>query len=117
MSKKIIPPDWITEEAVVIFNEVVDALGVHGIPSDSSIIADYAQAMAEMIILEREVRFEGSTLVSAIGNIYINPKVNVLTSRRKDAERHRLSLGLTPRQRGVKITAKSESALDKAMRK
>jgi len=114
---KMQPPNWLCEEAKVIFTKTVEQLGVNAIPSDESVIADFAEAQADVHKLTQVVRFEGETLMGTTGNMYVNPTLNILISRRKDLERLRDDLGLTPHARGVKINSRGKSALAQAMNK
>lgn len=117
MKTKLEAPDWLTDYAKDIFNETVEQMGNQAIPSDTSVIAEYAQAQADVIELTKELRFEGESLVSDKGNAYMNPKMNVLMVRRKDMERARTNLGMTPKARGVMMKPVSGSKLDAAMKR
>lgn len=111
------PPDWLSDSAKEIFLATFDQLGSAALPSDCSVIADFAQASADVSDLIKQVRFEGDTLISDKGNRYINPTMNLLVSRRKDVERLRDDIGMTPKSRGVKVTGTGKSKLDEAMRR
>lgn len=112
---KLTPPEWLDDAAKEYFNETVAALGKHAVATDESLIADYAQAVADVVTLTQRVRFEGETLISDKGNSYTNPINVVLMSRRKDVERLRKDLGFTPRQRGVVLKETKKSGLSAAM--
>lgn len=114
---KLEPPSWLPEDAKEIFVDTVEFLGVNCLPSDRSVIADFAMAQSDVISFTAQVKFEGETLVSIAGNLYVNPLLNVLMSRRKDLERLREDLGMTPQARGNKLRSAGKSALASAMGK
>ncbi len=117
MTKRVLiqPPSYLPEEAVEYFNEALEQLGDKALPSDRGILAEYAHAQADVIRLTEMVMFEGETLFSDKGNAYVNPTLSILIARRKDLERARNDLGMTPKARGVKGPGKTTSKLAAAM--
>lgn len=106
------PPRWLSSRAVEVFHETIEALGTKYVPSDKSVVADFAQAQADCEEWTQMVRFEGEILVShATGNNFTNPRYTNLQARRKDLERYRDDLGMTPQARKVTITAPGKAGL------
>lgn len=115
LTMKIETPDWLDDRAKVYFEQIIADLGKHAIPTDWSLVADYAQAQSDVVSLTDQVRFEGDVLYSDKGNAYTSPRSTVLMARRKDLERLRRDLGFTPRSRGVTVKATQKSGLASAM--
>lgn len=115
MSTKIKAPDWLSDRANEIFKEVVATLGDKLAPTDAFAVADYAQACADVEAWVVLTRFEGEILLSDRGNKYVNPLYNNLMARRKDVERLRGELGLSPKARKVGLGTTLKSGLKSAM--
>lgn len=111
------PPDWLTDEAKTVFRQTAEALGPQGLPTDSSILAEFAQAQADCEAWTIETRFCGEVLVSDKGNHYTNPLYTNLQARRKDLERYRDDLGMTPKARGVAIKGTPKAGLMDRMKR
>lgn len=112
---KLETPDWLDDRAVEVFEALVEEIGEQLISTDTSILADFAQAQSDIESLTEQIRFEGESLFSDKGNAYVNPRCNLLMARRKDLERYRRDLGLTPKSRGVNIKPIKKSRLASAM--
>lgn len=119
-TKMIEPPHWLSQAAKDIYVKTALALGDNFNPvTDESVLADFAEAQADVIELSQDVRMVGMVVTSkTTKNTYCNPTLSILQSRRKDLERLRVDLGLTPESRGVKLLGpKSKSGLAQAMEK
>ena len=78
---------------------------------DRSLLVDYALTHAEIITLRASVDIEGYTCIGEKGGSYVNPTVNVMTSRITHLSQLRRDLYFTPRSRIEKKTnPKSKSA-------
>lgn len=110
------PPSWLTDKAKDVFHETVKALGNQVLASDISAIADFAQAQCDCAQWTEEVRFTGEVLYSDKGNAYANPQYTNLQARRKDLERYRDDLGMTPKSRKVVIKGTPKAGLKDAMK-
>lgn len=108
---KIEPPDWLGDEAKIIFLETLELLGKSAVESDLSVLCDFAEAQADVIRLTAVVRFEGDTCIGK-GNIpFMNPSLMILSARRTALERLRHDLKLTPRGRQAVLAKTSKSSV------
>lgn len=106
------PPRRLDPAAKKEFQRVVSELQGSGIMSvDLSLLADYAQAEADVARLEKAMRKEKPVLTSDKGNAYVNPLVGVLSARRTSLAQLRRDLGFTPRTRGNLPAPKKEAGL------
>lgn len=105
------PPDYIDDRAREEFARVVKLLGPRAQESDVYIIAEFAQAMSDIVTLQELVAIEGNVIVNPDSGLQKpNPNATILIQRRAALGRLMRELNLTPKSRKEK-PAKSDKRL------
>lgn len=111
------PPDYIDDRAKQEFVKLAGQLASSLRETDVYVLADFCQALSDIIDLMAIIKVEGKTILNMeSGATKMNPNVSLLLARRQAFSALRKDLGLTPASRKEKPPKGNKSSLKESVK-